>query len=108
MLGLDSESVINRIKSDGSTFTLPTLKQSVITGTIGFTVVSLLMFGVWAMAAQWMYENLGAKMFYTVLGIGFMAGGGGAFAQLTFSNRNDFNRNTCFALELLSHRLLLG
>ena len=86
MLGLDSDSVIARIKSEQTTFTLPTLKQSVFTGTIGFTIVSLLMFGVWAMAAQWMYENLGAKMFYALLGIGFMAGGGGAFAPLLIGN----------------------
>lgn len=82
MLGLDSHSVISRIRSGNEKVVLPDLKQSITVGTIGFTVVSVLMFGVWAVAGSWLSRNLGELGFYSVLAIGFMAAGGGSFAPI--------------------------
>jgi hypothetical protein len=82
MLGLDSHSVIARIRSGSGKVVLPDLKQSITVGTIGFTVVSVLMFGVWAVAGSWLSRNLGELGFYAVLAIGFMAAGGGSFAPI--------------------------
>jgi len=82
MLGLDSNSVVERIRADGRSLRVPTLPQSVITGAVGFTAVSLLMFAVWALAGRWMYAHLGAPLFYGLLGVGFMGGGGCVFAPL--------------------------
>jgi len=82
MLGLDSDSVISRIRSGNEMVVLPDLKQSITVGTIGFTIVSVLMFGVWAIAGSWLSRNLGELGFYSVLAIGFMAAGGGSFAPI--------------------------
>lgn len=86
MPGLDPESVIARISSENQRIAFPDLKQSIVVAAIGFTVVSMFMFGVWALAGGWMYRNIGAKMFYSLLGIGFMAGGGAAFSPVLIGN----------------------
>ncbi len=82
MLSLDSDSVIARIGSGNETVTLPDLRQSITVGSVGFTIVSILMFGVWAVGGTWLSRNLGELGFYCVLAVGFMAGGGGAFAPV--------------------------
>jgi hypothetical protein len=82
MLGLDPDSVIARISSGNEAVRLPDLKQSVTVGAIGFTIVSVMMFGLWAAGGSWMTQNLGELGFYSVLAVGFMAGGGGAFAPV--------------------------
>lgn len=86
MLDLDSDSVISRIEASDEKVALPNLKQSIIVGAIGFTIVSVLLFGIWAGAGRWMYQNLGATLFYSLLGVGFMAGGGGAFKPVLIGN----------------------
>ncbi len=82
MLGLDSDSVISRIRSGNGRVVLPELKQSIVVGTIGFTAVSVLMFGVWAVAGSWLSRNVGELGFYSILAIGFMVAGGGSFAPI--------------------------
>ena len=82
MLGLDPESVMGRIKESGRPVLLPNLKQALTVGTLGFTIVSVLMFGLWAVAGRWLQQELGELLFYSVLAVGFMAGGGGVFKPI--------------------------
>lgn len=82
MLGLDPESVLNRVKQAGAPVWLPTLRQSVLVGTLGFTSVSVLMYGLWAVAGGWFQQTLGELLFYAVLAVGFMAGGGAVFKPI--------------------------
>ncbi len=82
MLGLDPESVLNRVKQAGAQVRLPTLRQSVLVGTLGFTSVSVLMYGLWAVAGGWLQQTLGELLFYAVLAVGFMAGGGAVFKPI--------------------------
>lgn len=61
---------------------VPSLARSVVTGAIGFTVVSLLVFATVAFAERWMYRNLtvlGAYLVWTAL---FILLGGGALGSL--------------------------
>ncbi len=82
MVGLDPDSVLARIKESGQPVLLPNLKQSLTVGTLGFTIVSVLMFGVWAVGGRWLQQELGDLLFYSVLAVGFMAGGGGVFKPI--------------------------
>lgn len=62
--------------------TVPSLQKSIVTGAIGFCVVSLLVFGTVAFAERWMYRTftvLGAYLVWTVL---FIALSGGVFGSL--------------------------
>lgn len=82
MLGLDPDSVIARIKQAGKPVVLPDLKQSLTVGALGFTIVSVLMFGLWAVAGRWLHQQLGELLFYSLLAVGFMGGGGAAFKPI--------------------------
>ncbi len=82
MLGLDPESVLARIKATGEPVRLPNLRQSLVVGSLGFTIVSVLMFGLWAVAGRWLEQSLGELLFYAVLAVGFMAGGGAVFKPI--------------------------
>lgn len=82
MLGLDPDSVINRIKESGNLVVLPDRRQSVMVGALGFAVVSLVVFGLWAIAGRWLTDRLGTLPFYLILAAGFMAGGPAAFGPI--------------------------
>jgi hypothetical protein len=61
---------------------VPSLGRSVVTGAVGFGVVSLLVFATVAFAERWMYTNLtvlGAYLAWTLL---FILLGGGALGSL--------------------------
>lgn len=79
MFGLDPDSVIRRIRSSGQPVVLPDRKQSMLVGGLGFGVVSLVVFGLWALAGRWLVARIGTIPFYSVLAVGFMAGGPAAF-----------------------------
>lgn len=59
MFGLDPESIINRITASGQTPRVPTLRESVLRGALGFTLVSLGGFAPWVLAGRWFYRNVG-------------------------------------------------
>jgi hypothetical protein len=76
-LGLDAESVAARVAAEGKPARVLSMGQSISRATIGFTLASLVVFGSWAFAGQWMYETLGGLGAYggwTVLFVG-VAGG---------------------------------
>lgn len=79
MLGLDADHVVARIRAHNLPVATPGFAQSLMVGTIGFTLVSVLMFSVWALAGAWMYRTLGEGLFYSLLAGGFMLGGGAVF-----------------------------
>ena len=60
----------------------PSLQKSIITGAVGFLLVSLCVFGTVAYGEVWMYRNLtvyGAYLVWTVI---FILLGGGVFGSL--------------------------
>lgn len=60
----------------------PPLARSVITGAIGFGVVSLLVFATVAFAERWMYRNLGLTGAYLAWTALFILLGGGVLGSL--------------------------
>lgn len=79
MLGLDPERVIQRIRTAGKPVVLPDVRQSTTVGALGFGVVALIVFGLWALAGGWLIPKLGDKFFYPILAVTFAAGGPAAF-----------------------------
>jgi hypothetical protein len=77
LFGLTPDQVIARIKQAGQNSPIPSLKQSLLTGSFGFTGASLIVFATVAFAERWMYRNLGlsgAYLAWTLLFIGLGAG----------------------------------
>jgi hypothetical protein len=72
MFGLDPESIVNRIKASGQTPRLPTLRESVLRGAIGFTLVSLGGFAPWVLAGRWFYRNVGEAGLYAACALVFI------------------------------------
>ncbi len=76
VFGLASDQVAARIKQTQKRVSLPSLKQSVLMGSLGFTGASLVVFATVAFAERWMYRNLGltgAYLVWTLLFIGLSA-----------------------------------
>lgn len=76
VFGLTAAQVAARIKLSGQVATYPSLKHSLLMGSLGFTGASLLVFATVAFAERWMYRNLGlagAYFIWTVLFIGLGA-----------------------------------
>ncbi|HAV64353.1 MAG TPA: hypothetical protein DCY13_18545 [Verrucomicrobiales bacterium] len=86
MIGLDPQNVVERIRAAREPVRLPNLRQSIMVGTIGFTLVSVAMFGLWAIAGHWLTQQFGEIGFYAILGVGFMAAGGGVFQPILIGN----------------------
>ena len=61
---------------------VPSLARSVITGAIGFSLVSLCVFATVAFAERWMYTNLGMLGSYVAWTALFMLLGGSALGSL--------------------------
>lgn len=72
MFGLDPESIVNRVKASGQTPRAPTLRESVLRGAIGFTLVSLGGFAPWVLAGRWFYRNVGEAGLYAACAIVFI------------------------------------
>ena len=61
---------------------LPTLSRSILTGAIGFCLVSLCVFGTVAFAERWMYQTLGFTGAYLAWTAMFILLGGAVFGSL--------------------------
>jgi hypothetical protein len=62
--------------------TTPSLQRSVLTGGIGFGIVSLCVFATVAFGERWMYRNLGLAGAYITWTLLFIVLGGGVFTPL--------------------------
>lgn len=82
MFGLAADQVAARIKQAGQNVPCPSLKRSLLTGSLGFTGASLVVFATVAFAERWMYRNLGLAGAYLVWTLLFMALGAGLLSPL--------------------------
>ena len=70
--GLDPESQLARSRSEASSIRVLTLGQSVLLGSLGFGLVSLVVYGMWALGGSWMYTNMGEAGFYGLCALVFV------------------------------------
>lgn len=109
MLGLDPDSVVNRITSDGRSFVLPTLRQTVLVGTLGFMIVGVAAFSLWAFGGKNLGRALGPVGFYSLIAL-VLFGGGALVLKPIIIGRNLGRFAGAFALgfTLLSAAWIVG
>jgi hypothetical protein len=66
LFGLKPNEVLARIEAAGGKAGVPTLAQSLIHGTLGFTLVSLAAYAPWAFGGRWFYRTMGEAGLYAV------------------------------------------
>jgi hypothetical protein len=66
---------------------LPSLSKSIVTGAIGFGLVSLCVFATVAFAERWMYQNLGLSGSYIAWIVLFILLSGAVFGSLVVVDR---------------------
>ena len=72
LLGFDPDSVHARLRSSTEQTPIPTLAQSLLQGSLGFCLVSVMAFAVWALAGKRLSQNLGEAGFYAVCALVFI------------------------------------
>lgn len=82
IFGLTPDQVAARISPTARSARVPSLKQSVITGSFGFTVASLLVFATVAFGERWMYRHLSLAGAYLVWTLLFIVLGAGLLSPL--------------------------
>jgi hypothetical protein len=70
---LDPQSIATRVCTVAAPAAFPSLGQSLLTGTLGFTAVSIAGFAPWAVFGQWFYRTVGALPMYLVCAVVFIA-----------------------------------
>jgi len=82
VFGLTPNQVAARISQTGQSAPIPSLKQSLLTGSLGFTGASLIVFATVAFAERWMYRNLGLAGAYLTWTLLFIALGAALLSPL--------------------------
>lgn len=70
---LDPQSIAAHAKACGEPEDMPTLAESILRGTIGFTIVSVAGFTPWVLAGKWFYRNPGEVAMYSSCALVFMS-----------------------------------
>jgi len=81
----DSVTDSDRINAQTSS---PSLRQSILTGAIGFSLTSFIVFATVAFAQIWMYQHVGVTGAYLVWIALFILLGGGALSPVVKGNRS--------------------
>lgn len=106
LFGLDPESVVSRIEASGRPARVPSLRGSLVTGTLGFTVASLVVYGSWALNGRDLYRALGEAGAYAVWAVLFIALAGGLLNPLVIGPRSLFRFYALFAAAFMSYAVL--
>lgn len=81
-LGLHTDAALQQIQNSGRQPNPPTFKQSLLLGGIGFTLISLIVFGIWAFGGRALSKGLGEGGFYAVCAVAFIGLSGALFDRL--------------------------
>lgn len=79
---LEPEEVVARIGSSDAPVHPPSLTNSLLVGSVGFTVVSLLGFAPWVLLGGWFYRNVGETGLYAVCALVYIVVAGPAMYRL--------------------------
>lgn len=82
MFGLTPEPVAARIRLFGTEPRVPTLSHSLLIGSLGFCLASLVVFATVAFGERSMYRSFGLPGAYAVWTLLFIAAGGGVLSSL--------------------------
>src|SRR5688500_1891203 len=82
IFGLTSDRVMARMRQNGVSVSVPSLGRSLLIGSFGCCVASLLVFATVAFAERWMYRSLGLSGAYAVWTVLFIFLGGALLSPL--------------------------
>jgi hypothetical protein len=82
LFGLDPENTLTRVKSTGSSPRIPSLAGSVVIGSLGFALVGVASFGVWAWCGRWLHAYAGELGLYAACAVVLIGCGGALFSRL--------------------------
>src|ERR1044071_5033595 len=86
-MDLASDSIIDNRRQNARSAS-QSLGRSILTGTIGFALTSLVVFGIVAFAQVWMYQHIGVTVTYLVWIALFILLGGRALSPLVAGSRS--------------------
>ena len=106
LFGLDPQSVLSRAGNDTPAVTVPTLGRSIVVGTVGFTIASLVVYGSWALHGRAMYRALGEGGAYAVWAAVFIALAGGLLNPIVIGSRTLARFYALFAVAFTAYAVL--
>jgi hypothetical protein len=101
--GLPSDHSIGDVIEASVKTTLPSFKRSLLLGGIGFSLVSLFVFGTVAFAQRWMYQRLGVTGAYLVWIALFILLGSWALSPLVVGPRRLLRSYALFGAAFLAY-----
>lgn len=105
LIGLHPDAVIARVKAAGQT-RVPSLRQTVITSTVGFTIASLAVYGSWALHGRGLYGRIGEGGAYAVWAVMFIALAGGLLNPVVIGPRSLGRFYALFAAAFTAYAVL--
>ena len=82
LLGLDTESILARVAAAAVSPRVPTIRQSLFIGGLGFGLVGLAAFAVWAVGGKALTQAVGEPGLYALCALVFIGLAGVVFGQL--------------------------
>ena len=103
MFGLDPQNTLHRAGNPSPRTHIPTLRESLWRGTIGFTLVSLAGFAPWVLAGRWFYRNVGEAGLYAVCALVFIGSSGVLLHRLIIGPGSLVRFYKIFSLSFLAY-----
>jgi hypothetical protein len=104
--GLDAESILDRVAASAVPPRVPTARQSLFIGGVGFGLVGVAAFAVWAFAGGVLTRVLGEGGFYAVCAVVFIGLSGLVFGQLIIGPGGVTRMYTLFTPAFLAYATL--
>ncbi|NBR84638.1 MAG: hypothetical protein EBS84_02235 [Proteobacteria bacterium] len=82
LFGLETESILSRVAAEAVAPSVPTLRQSLFIGGVGFGLVGLAAFAVWALGGRELGKAIGEGGLYAACALVFIGLAGAVFGQL--------------------------
>lgn len=106
LVGLDPQSVWSRLENPSRPPAVLALGRSILIGTVGFTLASLVVYGSWAWHGRAMYRALGEGGAYAVWAAVFIALAGGLLNPIVVGPRSLARFYALFAVAFTGYAVL--
>jgi hypothetical protein len=103
VFGLDTESIIARVAGSAVPPRVPTVRQSLFIGGVGFGLVGLAAFGVWSFGGQALTSAVGEPGLYALCALVFIGLAGIVFGQIVIGPGGTQRIYALFTLSFLAY-----
>lgn len=106
LFGLDPDSILARVGDAAVPPHVPTFRQSLFIGGVGFGLVGLAAFAVWAVGGKALGKAIGEPGLYAVCALVFVGLAGGVFGQLVIGPGGTRRIYGLFTLAFVAYSVL--